>query len=243
VSLVDPELHLRIEVREDPETLAVAIAEAIDALSRAEGDEPVHIALSGGKTPMRLYETLAMPPFLTSVDWKRLVFWFGDERPVPPDHPDSNAGMATKALLAKVKATVYRMIAERGEANEYEALIRERVTRQRRGIPIFDLILLGMGEDGHTASLFAGTRALEEQKRLVVMNQVPQKQTTRMTFTYPLINAADRIWAIITGAHKREKLIVARAAWDRHERPFPFAGVRPVEGELVWWVDRAANPE
>jgi len=135
------------------------------------------------------------------------------------------------------------MVAEHGEADAYEKLVLDRVKKRRDGIPAFDLILLGMGDDGHTASLFPGTRALEERTRLVVMNEVPQKQTTRMTFTYPLINAADRVWALIAGKDKREKVTECSAARARGEHPYPILGVEPTEGDLCWWLDEAAQPQ
>jgi 6-phosphogluconolactonase len=118
--------------------------------------------------------------------------------------------------------------------------VRERVVRRRGDIPAFDLVFLGMGEDGHTASLFPGTRALEERQRLVAMNDVPQKNTQRMTFTYPLINAAERVWALIAGADKHAMVARCRDARVRADHPVPILGVSPA-GELVWWLDEAAS--
>ena len=228
-------------VSKDRRVLARTVAAGLAALSRSPGGERRAIALSGGSTPKALYETLASPPFLERVDWPRLELFFSDERSVPPSDPDSNYGLAARTLLAAVEpAAVHRMVAERGDAEGYERLVRERVARRRGGIPVFDLIFLGMGDDGHTASLFPGTRALEERRRLVVMNDVPQKQTRRMTFTYPLIDAADRVWVLIAGADKREMVARCREARARGERPYPVLGVAPA-GELVWWLDEAAS--
>lgn len=227
----------------DASAVASAVAERIVELSRAPGDAPVTIALSGGSTPKRLYETLASPLLHHQVDWQRLELFFGDERSVPPDHADSNYGMVEKALLAKIPSVVHRMAAERGEADPYERLVRERVKKRRGSLPAFDLILLGIGDDGHTASLFPGTAAVEERSRLVVMNEVPQKHTRRMTFTYPLLNAADRVWVLIAGGEKRDIVARCLAARARGERPvptYPILGVEPTDGELVWWLDRAA---
>ena len=235
-------VRFQIELRPDAAALAHAVAEAIATLSHRPGDEPVAIALSGGSTPKKLYEALAAPPLFDRVAWKRIEFFFGDERSVPPDDPDSNYGMAAKALLTKVPSQAHRMLAERGEAVAYEALVKSRVKRRRGGIPAFDLILLGMGDDGHTASLFPGTRALEEKSRLVVMNEVPQKKTRRMTFTFPLLNAADRVWALIAGKDKRPKVAECLAARERGEHPYPILRVEPTEGDLVWWLDEAAKP-
>ncbi len=224
----------------DAGAVARAVAERIAELSRAPGDAQVTIALSGGSTPKRLYETLATPPLHDQVDWRRLELFFGDERAVPPDHPDSNYGMAKQALLENIPSVAHRMAAERGEADEYERIVRERVTKRRDSIPAFDLILLGLGDDGHTASLFPGTAALEERERLVVMNEVPQKNTRRMTFTYPLLNAADRAWVLVAGGEKREIVARCLAAWAHGERLYPILGVSPAAGEIVWWLDRAA---
>jgi 6-phosphogluconolactonase len=221
--------------------LARAVAEGIASLSRAPGGETRAVALSGGSTPKVLYETLAGPTFRERVDWSRLELFFSDERSVPPDDLESNYGLAARTLLTAVKpAAVHRMAADRGDARGYERLVRERIVRRRGGVPIFDLVFLGMGDDGHTASLFPGTRALEERERLVVMNDVPQRNTRRMTFTYPLINAADRVWVLIAGADKHTMVARCREARARGDRPVPVLGVTPA-GELVWWLDEAAS--
>lgn len=198
------------------------------------------VALSGGSTPKALYEALASPPLFDRVNWPRLELFFSDERALPPDDPDSNYRLAARTLLTKIPSPVHRMVAESGEADAYEHLILERVKRRCGGVPEFDLVLLGMGDDGHTASLFPATRALEETKRLVVMNEVPQKNTRRMTFTYRLLNAADRVWILIAGQDKREIVARCRAARARGERSYPVLRVAPA-GELVWWLDEAAS--
>jgi 6-phosphogluconolactonase len=228
-------------VSRDRSELARAVAGGVAALSRSPGGEPLAIALSGGSTPKALYETLAGPAFRERVDWSRLELFFSDERSVPPDDPESNYGLAARTLLTAVKpAALHRMAAESGDAEGYERLVRERVVRRRGAVPVFDLVFLGMGDDGHTASLFPGTRALEERERFVVMNDVPQKKTQRMTFTYPLINAADRVWVLIAGADKHAMVAGCREARARGDRPVPVLGVSPA-GELVWWLDEAAS--
>jgi 6-phosphogluconolactonase len=150
--------------------------------------------------------------------------------------------MAHEALLSHVDVQAHRMHAETGEAEAYEKLLRDRITESRDGAPVFDLILLGMGGDGHTASLFPGTEALNEQSRLVVMNQVPQMKTRRMTFTYPLINAARHVWVLVPGADKRERVKECLDALARQPsgRPYPIVGVQPTHGELVWWLDEGS---
>jgi 6-phosphogluconolactonase len=218
------------------------VAERIRSLAQEEGAARRTIALSGGSTPKLLYETLAQPPFRDSVGWNRLELFFGDERSVPPDHQDSNYRMAHEALLSHVPIEAHRMHAEAGEADAYERLVRERISETQDGIPVFDLILLGMGGDGHTASLFPGTKALDERSRLVVMNDVPQMKTQRMTFTYPLINAARRVWVLVPGADKRERVkeCLDALAKPAGGRPHPIVGVQPTHGELVWWLDEGS---
>jgi len=224
----------------DRGALARAVAERIMELSQQPGDGPLTIALSGGSTPKALYETLSRPPFVEAVAWPRLELFFSDERAVPPDDADSNYGLAARTLLAKIPSPVHRMVAESGEAEAYEHLIHSRIHKRRGEIPVFDLIFLGVGDDGHTASLFPGTRALEERERLVVMNEVPQKNTRRMTFTYPLINAADRVWVLISGAAKRDIVTRLRETRAQDDASFPILRVDPSQGELVWWLDAAA---
>lgn len=234
----------RFETRHvtDAATMAQAVAQQIQELSVIGGSGRLAIALAGGNTPKRLYETLAQPPFRESVHWNQVELFFGDERAVPPDHPDSNYRMADAALLAHVPVTAHRMRAESGDADAYEKLLRQRIAARRDGLPVFDLVLLGMGKDGHTASLFPGTKALQETTRWVVMNEVPQMQTRRMTLTYPVLNAARRVWLLICGADKRE--IVARCLAARGTpggaKQWPVLGVQPTDGELIWWLDDAA---
>ena len=213
--------------------VATAIGQMIDEIART----PVTIALSGGSTPKRLYETLAAEPFRGRLPWQSVELFFGDERTVSPDHPDSNYGMARRALLDPLGLEAHRMPAAEGDAAGYERLVRHRVPAGEDGIPAFDLVLLGVGEDGHTASLFPGTAALDERERLVVMNDVPSLGTRRMTFTFPLLEAARRVWVLASGAAKRA--IVARCL-DPAGADLPVARARPRSGELVWWLDEAA---
>jgi 6-phosphogluconolactonase len=228
-----------IRVFEDPAALATAVADALLALAR--GSERLTVALSGGSTPERLYRTLASPPYLEQMPWPRLALFFGDERAVPPDHAESNFAMARRALLDRVPVEAHRMEAERGAAADYERLLRERVPAGEGGLPSFDVVLLGLGTDGHTASLFPGTSALDERERLVVMNDVPQLGTSRMTLTYPLLAAAQRAWFLIAGADKRAVLADVLAAGPGGDRRWPASSVRPTL-ERVFWLDRAAAP-
>ncbi len=223
------------------ETLASVIAAAFTGLTERPA-APFTVALAGGSTPKRLYELLAAPSLRDRVAWQSLELFFGDERAVPPDHADSNYGMARRALLDHVPVTAHRMAAERDDADGYARLLGERIGKRRDGVPVLDLVLLGMGDDGHTASLFPGTRALAERTRWAVMNDVPQLGTRRMTLTYPILNAAERVWVLIAGAGKRERVAecLAAAGRDEHPPPYPILGVRPSPGELIWYLDQAA---
>jgi 6-phosphogluconolactonase len=233
----------RIEtvVASDAADLAGRVAERFLAAAGATAGT-FSVVLSGGSTPRRLYERLATPPFRSAVRWDAIELFFGDERAVPPEHPDSNYRMVREALLSKVAVRAHRMRAETGEAQAYEQLLRERIDAQRGGVPILDLVLLGVGADGHTASLFPGTRALDERARLVVMNEVSQLHTRRMTVTYPLLNEARRVWVLAPGADKREIVSRCLAARDEPDvvHRLPVLGVRPRDGELVWWLDAAS---
>lgn len=230
------------KVYEDGEALARAVADELAALANAPAARPFTIALSGGSTPKRLYELLAAPPYRDRVRWQDVELFFGDERSVPPEHPDSNWGMAKRALLDHVSVVAHRMKADAGDADGYAHLLGERITRRRNGVPVIDVVLLGMGEDGHTASLFPGTAALAERTRWVVMNDVPQLHTRRMTLTYPVLNAAERVWVLSAGAGKRTMVAECLAAAARGDDPppRPIVGVRPTDGELIWFLDKAA---
>lgn len=204
-----------------------------------------HWALSGGNTPRALYALLAAPPYVGQIDWQRTHLWWSDERTVLPDHPDSNFGMARQAMVERVPIphdNVHRVLTElepSAAADRYEAELRRALDLGENGRARFDLILLGMGEDGHTASLFPETEALNVQDRLVVANAVPKLRTTRITFTYPLINAADTVLFLVTGAAKAQALRdVLLGEWQPLR--LPAQAVLPTTGKLMWMCDTAA---
>ena len=188
------------------------------------------VALSGGSTPKALFELLARN--YSELPWDRVHIFQVDERCVPPDHADSNWRMLSESLLEHISVGgAYRLEAERGEdgAIDYEALIRREVPGGADRVPVLDLVLLGMGDDGHTASLFPGTTALEEHQRLVVQNEVPQLGAYRATMTYPLLHAARRRWFLATGAGKRAAFTGALRG------EYPAGRVKNAE----WFVDEA----
>jgi len=217
------------------------------ARTSIEASGAFKVALAGGSTPRRAYELLADPSLATQVDWEATHIFFGDERAVPPDHPDSNYRTAFEALLGKVRvpdAQVHRMAGERADldaaATEYEATMAESFDLTvESGPPRFDLVMLGMGEDGHTASLFPETAALDETRAWVVANDVPQNSTRRLTLTAPVLNAARCVMFVVEGAPKAAPL--AEVLEGPHDpRRFPSQLIAPVDGELIWLVDRDA---
>lgn len=212
-----------------------------DTLRQSSNGHRVTIALSGGSTPVRMHELLADAP---GIDWSNVHVFWGDERTVPPDHDECNFRMARETVLDQVdipQRNIHRM---RGEidpeqaAREYEQELREIFGIDGTDVPRFDIVILGMGADGHTASLFPGTSALTERERLAVANEVPQLDTVRITLTYPVLNAASQVLFLVAGADKAEP---ARRA-IMHDGDVPPAGhVRPDQGKLLWLLDSEAG--
>jgi 6-phosphogluconolactonase len=200
---------------------------------------PVTVALSGGSTPKLLFETLA-DRFRDQMPWSNIQFFWSDERHVPPDHPESNYRMANEALLSRVpvpRENVHRVHGENPDAaaaaSDYEQTIRE-VTRQ--SLPRLDLILLGLGTDGHTASIFPGSDVVHETKRLVAATLVEKFKTHRITMTLPLLNNGASVVFLVSGAEKAE--IVKEVL--EGENKYPAQAVRPTHGELIWMLDQDA---
>jgi 6-phosphogluconolactonase len=236
-------------------TPEITVAADVDALYRAAAGvfqrasadavaarDVFRVALSGGSTPKGLYSLLATDQRLRSaIAWDRAAFFWSDERHVPPDHPESNYRMAEEALLSRVAVKPNRIHRVRAElpdpsvaAIAYEVDIR-RVFDSYGEIPRFDLILLGLGADGHTASLFPGTPGLAERSRLVTANHVPELGD-RITMTYPLLNAARLVMFVVSGAGKAAAV---RAVLKRDPAtPEPPARlVQPEDGDVVWVLD------
>lgn len=205
------------------------------------------IALSGGSTPKLLYSLLAAEPYSTSLPWQQTHVFWGDERAVPPGDHDSNFGMAKATLLDRVPIPgnrVHRMQAERDDldlaAREYEAEIA-RSFRVPPGAepPAFDLILLGLGPDGHTASLFPHTEAVRERARWVVRNRVPKLNSDRVTLTTPILNRGETVLFLVAGAEKAPALQAVLEGPADPDR-LPAQLIRPRAGRLIWLADRAA---
>lgn len=198
------------------------------------------IALSGGSTPKAILKKLTHPDNAKRIDFSKVYFFFGDERSVPPDHNDSNYKMAMDTALSFLKVpskNIFRMVAELdGEKNaeHYEILISEKVPEGA-----FDLITLGMGDDGHTASLFPHTKALEVEDKWVVVNEVPQKETQRMTFTYPLINRAHHICFFVLGDKKAERVQKVLKG-DYQPLTYPSQKIGTETNKALWILDEEA---
>jgi 6-phosphogluconolactonase len=206
------------------------------------------IALSGGSTPKSLYALIAATASST-LPWDRMFFFWSDERHVPPDDADSNYRMANESLFSKVPvpaANIFRVPAELPDAasaaQAYEQTLRKFFAAALGEVPRFDLILLGIGPDGHTASLFPETEALRENSRLVVANWVEKLKTSRITFTLPLINAGRCVAFLASGM---EKAPAIREVFEGNApgEKYPSKLVQPTDGKLLWFVDRAAASE
>jgi 6-phosphogluconolactonase len=195
------------------------------------------VALSGGSTPRPVYTLLAEGLFVSRLDWKRVHVFWGDERCVPPDHPDSNYRMAYRALLEHVAIAPENVHRIPGELppEEAAAVYRMELAEVLGEDGRFDLILLGMGTDGHTASLFPGTRAVGERERDVVAAWVERLSAWRVTLTLPMINAARHVMFLVSGAAKAPVLARIHAG-----EALPAGFVRPQDGQLTWLVDRDA---
>jgi len=241
-----------IRIHSDSQAVAEAAAEFVLEVGteavRANGR--FFIALSGGATPETLYRALTSPAFADRFDWARTTFFFSDERCVPPNDPRSNYALADKTLFTPLKITpsqVYRMAGESSDsqaaAAEYEQQLRFATKTVPSAQPSLDLILLGLGEDGHTASLFPGASILRDHQRLIVTTQSPKDPPNRLTMTLAAINRASVILFLVTGAGKAE---VVRSILDpktEAERLLPASLVEPEDGRLIWFLDRAAAAE
>ena len=248
----DPLLSVSIAIFPDVPALARAAAGEFVALA----DEAIarrgvfSVALAGGSTPATLYRLLAADPGLRAlVPWSRIHFFFGDERHVPPEHAESNFRMVQEAMFQSLAGEVIHAHRIRGEiadaaeaAARYKADLREFFTSQGTiagGFPRFDLILLGIGTDGHTASLFPGTPGLEETHRWVVAHRVEKLGAQRITLTFPVLNHAAAVIVFVAGADKAA--VVADVLGQASPAPqYPIQRVRPHDGTLRWLLDQPA---
>jgi 6-phosphogluconolactonase len=229
-----------------PEVARAAARHFVDwAWQSIAKDGNFNVALSGGSTPRDLYRLLATPEFRAQVDWPRVHLFWGDERAVLPDSPESNYGMARRELLVRVpipQGNVHRMEADDSSigraAHNYEAVLRKFLPLDDRGFPRFHLVFLGVGLDGHTASLFPGSKLLRETSRWVSTPVVPKLGSRRMTLTLPVLEGARRVLFLATGAEKAA--ILREVLCGRPDPPLPVQMVKPREGERLFLIDEAA---
>ncbi|HEX7102959.1 MAG TPA: 6-phosphogluconolactonase [Nitrolancea sp.] len=225
-------------------TAAERFVQTVAGAQRQSG--VARIALSGGSTPRALFAMLASDEFANELNWQSVDIFWGDERTVPPDHADSNYRMAHETLLSKLSVPEARIHRMRGELDPVAAaadysLVLQQVfeLNEANAIPRFDLILLGLGPDGHTASLFPHTSALDVRDQLVVANPVPQQQTTRLTLTVPVLQAAAHVHFLVAGQDKAPAVHRAiEGAWDPAETPSQY--LRDANGQVTWLLDSAA---
>ncbi len=237
-------IHLSLHIHKNPATMAERAAHILAAACEEAIEERgvFRIALSGGVTPIPLFRLLAAHDWADRLPWDKMCFFFVDERCVDPEHPDSNYGLARRELLSKVPAThFYRM---RGESDpvaaaaKYEEQIRQEFGISGNALPRFDFIILGMGEDGHTGSIFPNSPAMAERKRLVIDQYVPERKADRITMTLPVINNARCCLFLVTGKEKHAVLSKALNLLDAPTLPAQL--VHPTVGDLIWIVDEAA---
>jgi 6-phosphogluconolactonase len=234
----------RIEILPDPLALARHVAEWMTAAALA-AQEPFRVSLSGGSTPKTLYGLLASDEFKNRFPWQRVSWYWGDERFVPHDHPESNYRMTREAMLAKVPVPPGNIHPVPTDGTPEDAARRyEQILQQAYGAvtldparPLFDVTLLGLGSDGHTASLLPGEPVLQDRERWVVAVSHGRPES-RITMTYPAIESSRRVAFLVAGREKAAILRAIRAGGSE----VPAARVRPV-GELLWFVDRAAAGE
>lgn len=207
------------------------------------------VALSGGSTPRQLHQVLAKSAAAHRIDWAKVQFFFGDERCVPPSHPDSNFGMAKATLFDPLRLSPAQIHRIKGEdrpsaaTTEYESLVRRVTQTAAPAVPKLDLILLGMGADGHTASLFPGTAAVTERTRLVSEGSAPVGIRERLTMTLPLINQAHVVLFLVAGQEKASAVRKVLENEDGAASALPASLVKPSTGRLIWFLDSAAASE
>lgn len=232
-------------VFDTPEQLAVQAAERfVEYADELHGElDRFSVALAGGSTPKRVYELLATDRFKDRIKWSRVHLFFGDERAVPSTHPDSNYAMAYETLISRVPIpakNVRRIIGE-GDANENARAYETQLRIFFAGLdwPRFDLVLLGMGKDGHTASLFPNSAALKENSRWVVATTNESPGQNRITLTAPVFNHAAHVMFLVTGKEKAQRLAEVLRPKSQAEM-LPARKIKPIDGTLEWLVDSAA---
>jgi len=237
----------------NPQKTAAAAAERFAELAQESIDDHGQflVALSGGSTPRPMYQLLGEKGWQNRIDWSKVQLFWSDERCLPPENEDSNYRMTRASLLEHIPVPEDNIHRIKGEldpeqaADEYEKLLHRVFRMDEEGddskprFPRFDLVMLGLGENGHTASLFPNTRALEEQERWVVANFIPEMEAWRITFTYPLINHAAHVMFLVTGEQKAQ-IFHELLEGNNEQLEYPALGIEPIDGTLEWFLDEAA---
>ncbi|HEX4794357.1 MAG TPA: 6-phosphogluconolactonase [Humisphaera sp.] len=232
----------QIKVLPDVAAIAHEAAEVIveSAAQAVAREGRFSIALSGGHTPETLFALLADEPYRSKIDWSKVEIFFGDERCVPPDSPQSNYGMAKRTMLDRLPIPPDQIHRMRGEIDPQEAAKEYgQMLKEKFGDGGLDLVLLGMGDDGHTASLFPGTDALHERQHRCVANHVPKLNTWRITLSAPFINRARCVVILVAGADKSDRLTQVLEG-PRDPDNLPIQLIQPENGHLLWLIDAAA---
>lgn len=241
---ITPDIRIAADGQDWAEQAAALLQQLSEEAMVASGH--CRLALSGGSTPRALYHRVAAPEWKEKFHWPQIAFLFGDERCVPPDHPESNFGMARESLFLPLGIDAGRIYRMKGEAApavaalEYEHALRRLTGSSSCDFPTIDLILLGLGDDGHTASLFPGTSALEDRTHAVVVTQSPKGIAFRLTLTLGVINRATVVLFLVSGAGKAPMVRSVLAPQDEADHALPAALVQPHSGRLIWMLDRSA---
>ncbi|OGL46707.1 MAG: 6-phosphogluconolactonase [Candidatus Schekmanbacteria bacterium RBG_13_48_7] len=241
---------MKIHIFDDIEKLTIAAAEKfiITVNTTVRTKNNCTVVLSGGTTPQSLYSILGdeKAPFREQVPWEKIDFFIGDERHIPPNYPDSNFYMVNNSLFRNVPVLfdqIYRIQSENPEAlqaaEDYEQVLSNYFKFGENQIPRFDIVLLGLGHDGHTASLFPGSNILFEKKRLVVAPWVEKLKSYRITLTVPVFNNAANIIFIVAGENKAEALREVLKG-DFQPEKYPAQLIKPNNGSVLWLVDKSA---
>lgn len=239
------EIYLFNDIMELAKRLAEDFKKALE--EKSASGESLIVALSGGHTPKAFFDVLAAPPYGDSLPWDKAVFFWGDERCVPPDDDQSNFKMTNLSLLSHIKipgSNIHRVLGENPPAEEavrYAGEIRDNVPPGSNGFPRFDWIFLGMGEDGHTASLFPGAPTLEEKEKICVVATHPQTGQKRVSATFPVLDNGKRVSFLVAGEGK-EHVLKEILHKSSEPLPYPASMVHPGDGVLEWYVDKAAAP-
>jgi len=232
-----------IKIFDSPEKLVQALSDSFMQMISKTGDSNLHMALSGGSTPRLFFEKLAKMG--NEKFWKNVHFYWGDERCVSPDHPDSNFGMTKKYLFDKINIpsrNLHRIEGENDsikEAERYGRHIFQSISKQVKNFPVFDWIILGLGEDGHTASIFPGDLPVIQSTKICAVALHPVNGQKRITLTLPVINHARRISFLVTGRNKAD--MTAKILTDKNSRSvYPAAMVRSKQNPVEWYLDKEA---